>query len=140
MKGILRLAFKLLVNDSAKFTAFLVGITFAVFLMIEMTSMFAGILDKASATVTNIGAKIGCALRLARADRTQFARPAPSVISRVWGGFGRGRRAAASIAQVGPADWREHVPTGEFHHFDERFERCARHDLQRWPAHVALGA
>ena len=101
MKGILRLAFKLLVNDSAKFTAFLVGITFAVFLMIEMTSMFAGILDKASATVTNIGAKIGCALRLARADRTQFARPAPSVISRVWGGFGRGRRAAASIGQVG---------------------------------------
>ncbi|RDU99338.1 ABC transporter permease [Trinickia dinghuensis] len=58
MKGILRLAFKLLVNDNAKFTALLVGITFAVFLMIEMTSLFAGILDKASATVTNIGAKV----------------------------------------------------------------------------------
>jgi putative ABC transport system permease protein len=58
MKGILRLAFKLLVNDNAKFTALLVGITFAVFLMIEMTSLFAGILEKASATVTNIGAKV----------------------------------------------------------------------------------
>lgn len=58
MKGILRLAFKLLVNDNAKFTALLIGITFAVFLMIEMTSLFAGILDKASATVTNIGAKV----------------------------------------------------------------------------------
>jgi putative ABC transport system permease protein len=58
MKGILKLAFKLLVNDSAKFTALLVGITFAVFLMIEMTSLFAGILDKASATVTNVGAKV----------------------------------------------------------------------------------
>ncbi len=34
MKGILKLAYKLLVNDKAKFTALLVGITFAVFLMI----------------------------------------------------------------------------------------------------------
>ncbi|MFM0055310.1 ABC transporter permease [Paraburkholderia phytofirmans] len=58
MKGILRLAFKLLVNDSAKFTALLVGITFAVFLMIEMTSLFAGILNKSSSTVINIGAKV----------------------------------------------------------------------------------
>ena len=34
MTGILKLAYKLLVNDKAKFTALLVGITFAVFLMI----------------------------------------------------------------------------------------------------------
>jgi putative ABC transport system permease protein len=58
MKGILRLAFKLLINDSAKFRALLVGISFAVFLMIEMTSLFAGILNKSSATVINVGAKI----------------------------------------------------------------------------------
>jgi putative ABC transport system permease protein len=58
LTGLLRLAFKLLVNDSAKFTALLVGITFAVFLMIEMTSLFAGILEKASATVLNIGARV----------------------------------------------------------------------------------
>jgi putative ABC transport system permease protein len=58
MKGILRLAFKLLVNDSAKFTALLVGISFAVFLMVEMTSLFAGILNKSSSTVINIGAKM----------------------------------------------------------------------------------
>ena len=58
MKGILRLAFKLLINDSAKFTALLVGITFAVFLMVEMTSLFAGILNKSSSTVINIGAKM----------------------------------------------------------------------------------
>ncbi len=38
MPGILRLAFKLLVNDSAKFTALLIGITFAVFLIVEMMS------------------------------------------------------------------------------------------------------
>jgi putative ABC transport system permease protein len=36
----------------------LVGITFAVFLMIEMTSLFSGILGRASATVINIGATI----------------------------------------------------------------------------------
>lgn len=58
MKGILRLAFKLLVNDSAEFTALIVGITLAVFLMIGMTSLFAGILNKSSATVINVGAKV----------------------------------------------------------------------------------
>ena len=58
MNGILRIAFKLLVNDRGKFTALLVGITFAVFLMVMMTSMFAGILSRSSSTVTNIGAKM----------------------------------------------------------------------------------
>src|SRR5262245_17967183 len=58
VKGILKLAYKLLVNDKTKFTALLVGITFAVFLMIVMTSVFAGILSRASATVINIGASI----------------------------------------------------------------------------------
>jgi putative ABC transport system permease protein len=56
--GILKLAFKLLVNDRAKFTGLLIGITFAVFLMIAMTSMFAGVLNRASSTVINIGAPI----------------------------------------------------------------------------------
>ncbi len=58
MKGILKIAFKLLVNDKGKFAALLIGITFAVFLMVQMTSIFAGVLKSASATVTNIGAKI----------------------------------------------------------------------------------
>ena len=58
MKGILKIAFKLLVNDKGKFAALLVGITFAVFLMVMMTSMFAGILHRASATIVNIGAKV----------------------------------------------------------------------------------
>lgn len=56
MKGILKLAFKLLVNDKAKFTALLIGITFAVFLMMFVTSMLIGVLNHASATVINIGA------------------------------------------------------------------------------------
>jgi putative ABC transport system permease protein len=54
--GILRIGFKLLVNDRGKFFALLIGITFAVFLMMQMTAMFAGILDRAFAPVTNIGA------------------------------------------------------------------------------------
>ena len=58
MFGILKIAFKLLVNDRAKFAALLVGITFAVFLMIEMTSLFSGILKRASATVINTGAGV----------------------------------------------------------------------------------
>ncbi len=56
--GILRIGFKLLVNDTAKFTALLIGITFAVFLMMQMTAMFAGILNRAFSTVTNIGASM----------------------------------------------------------------------------------
>ena len=56
--GILRIGFKLLVNDKGKFSALLIGITFAVFLMMEMTAMFAGILDRAYSTVTNIGAAV----------------------------------------------------------------------------------
>lgn len=58
MKGILRIAYKLLVNDRSKFAALLVGITFAVFLMVQMTSLFSGVLYRASATVINVGAKV----------------------------------------------------------------------------------
>ena len=56
--GILRIGFKLLVNDKPKFTALLIGITFAVFLMVQMLAMFSGILNRAHSTVTNIAAKI----------------------------------------------------------------------------------
>ena len=58
MKGILKLAYKLLVNDKAKFTALLVGITFASFLMMFIASMFAGVMNHSSSTVTNIGASM----------------------------------------------------------------------------------
>jgi putative ABC transport system permease protein len=56
--GILRIAYKLLVNDKGKFAALLMGLTFSVFLMIQMTSMFAGMMKKASATVMNTGSKV----------------------------------------------------------------------------------
>ena len=58
MTGILKLAYKLLVNDKAKFSALLLGITFAVFLIMFITSMFFGVLNHASATVINIGSTL----------------------------------------------------------------------------------
>ncbi len=58
MKGILKLAYKLLVNDKAKFSALLVGNTFAVFGMMFATSMFIGVLHHSFSTVTNVGASI----------------------------------------------------------------------------------
>src|ERR1019366_6425217 len=56
--GIMRIGFKLLVNDKGKFSALLIGITFSVFLMMQMTAMFAGILNRAYSNVTNIGASM----------------------------------------------------------------------------------
>jgi len=56
--ALLALAYKLLVTDRAKFAALIVGLTFSVFLMVQMTSMFAGILQRASATVLNTGAPL----------------------------------------------------------------------------------
>jgi len=58
MNGPIRLAFKLPVNDRTNFATLLLGITFAVFLMVEMTSMFSGVLNLSSATVINVGAKV----------------------------------------------------------------------------------
>ena len=58
MKGILKLSYKLLVNDKPKFLALLMGIAFAVFLMMLVTSTFYGILTHSSATVINIGAPL----------------------------------------------------------------------------------
>lgn len=58
MIGILKIAFKLLVNDRGKFAALIVGVTFAVFLMVQLSSLFYGILTKASANIINIGARV----------------------------------------------------------------------------------
>ncbi|MFI5317165.1 MAG: ABC transporter permease [Myxococcota bacterium] len=58
MASIFILGFKLLVNDRAKFAALIVGLTFSVFLMVQMVSMFSGILLRASATVLNTGAAL----------------------------------------------------------------------------------
>jgi len=56
--SIFTLAFKLLVNDRAKFAALIVGLSFSVFLMVQMVSIFSGILLRASSTVLNTGASV----------------------------------------------------------------------------------
>lgn len=58
MKGLLKIALKLLANDRGKFFTLILGVTFAVFLMNQMTSMFAGIMRKSTSNVINIGAKM----------------------------------------------------------------------------------
>jgi putative ABC transport system permease protein len=58
VKGILKLAYKLLVNDRAKFSALLVGNAFAVFGMMFATCMFVGVLHHSFSTVTNVGASM----------------------------------------------------------------------------------
>lgn len=58
MRGIFKIALKLLVNDRGKFAALIVGITFAIFLIVQLTSIFSGILAKASSTVINTGARV----------------------------------------------------------------------------------
>ena len=73
MKGILRLAYKLLVNDKSKFTALLLGITFAVFLIMFITSMFSGVLNHASSTIINIGATCGSWTRPSKPCPTRSA-------------------------------------------------------------------
>ena len=56
--GLFVIALKLLVNDRTKFYSVVIGITFSVFLIVQMTSMFAGILQRSSATVANVGASM----------------------------------------------------------------------------------
>lgn len=58
LSGQTRLAYKLLINDRAKFAALLLGITFAVFLILMMMSMFAGVLQRSSSAVINVGARM----------------------------------------------------------------------------------
>jgi putative ABC transport system permease protein len=58
MRGLFRIALKLLVNDKGKFLTIVMGVTFAVFLMNMMTSMFAGVLESSISSVANVGAQV----------------------------------------------------------------------------------
>lgn len=55
-KGIGSLALKLLVGDSGKFFTLVIGVGFAVFLMLQMTSVFFGVIAKSGSTIYNTGA------------------------------------------------------------------------------------
>jgi putative ABC transport system permease protein len=54
ISAILKIAYKLLFNDKGKFLALLISITFTVFLIVTMKSLFAGIVHRSSATANKI--------------------------------------------------------------------------------------
>lgn len=58
MDGLLHIALKLLANNRGKFFTLIVGITFAVFLMMQMTAVFSGVMYRTAATIFNINAKV----------------------------------------------------------------------------------
>src|SRR5258708_2469403 len=58
MDGLLQIALKLLANDRGKFFTLTLGSTFAVFLMMQMTAEFSGVMRCSSATILNVGASI----------------------------------------------------------------------------------
>ena len=58
LSGLLKIALKLLVNDKGKFYTLIIGIMFAVFLIMQMTSTFSGIMQRTAADIFNVGAKI----------------------------------------------------------------------------------
>jgi len=58
VRGILRIAYKLLGERQGQVCCAACRCDFAVFLMTMMTSMFAGILKRSSSTVINIGATV----------------------------------------------------------------------------------
>lgn len=58
MNGLLTIALKLLANDRGKFNTLILGIAFAVFLMMQMTCMFAGLMQRTGSDILNIGAKM----------------------------------------------------------------------------------
>jgi putative ABC transport system permease protein len=75
MNGLLRIALKLLVADKGKFFTLITGITFAVFLMMQMTSTFSGIIKKTSSDIENIGAKMWVMDKSVKSARDNFPLP-----------------------------------------------------------------
>ncbi len=58
MDGLMQIAVKLLVNERGKFFTLIIGLTFAVFLMMQMTAVFSGVMHRTAATIFNIGAPV----------------------------------------------------------------------------------
>jgi len=55
-KGLTKIAIKLLTGDSGKFFTLVLGVGFAVFLMLQMTSVFFGVIAKSGSTIYDTGA------------------------------------------------------------------------------------
>jgi putative ABC transport system permease protein len=58
VNGLQQIALKLLASDRGKFFILILGITFAVFLMMQMTAIFAGVMNRTAANIFNLNAKV----------------------------------------------------------------------------------
>lgn len=58
MNGLLIIALKLVANDKGKFYTLILGIAFAVFLMMQMTCLFSGLMQRTGSDILNINAKM----------------------------------------------------------------------------------
>jgi len=68
--GLAKIAIKLLMSDRAKFFTLILGVTFAVFLILQMTSLFIGILTRSTSNVLNVGAQVWIMDPTVESDRT----------------------------------------------------------------------
>lgn len=68
--GLALIAIKLLIGDRAKFFTLVLGVTFAVFLILQMTSLFIGILTRSTSNVLNVGAEVWVMDPTVESDRT----------------------------------------------------------------------
>jgi len=58
LSGLDRIALKMLIGDRSKYIAVVAGITFSVFLIVQMVSVFIGILKRTTADIRTIGAPV----------------------------------------------------------------------------------
>jgi putative ABC transport system permease protein len=58
MTGLLRIGLKILANDRGKFMTLIVGITIAVFLMMQVSAIFSSVLHRMGSNIVNIGATL----------------------------------------------------------------------------------
>jgi putative ABC transport system permease protein len=58
MIGLFQIGLKLLVGDRGKFSSLIVGITIAVFLMMQVTAIFSGVLHRLASNIINVGATL----------------------------------------------------------------------------------
>lgn len=58
MNGLFKIALKLLANDKGKFFTLILGIMFAVFLIMQMTSAFSGVMQRTASDIVNVGMNV----------------------------------------------------------------------------------
>jgi putative ABC transport system permease protein len=58
MIGLFRISLKILISDRGKFSSLIVGISIAVFLMMQVTAIFSGVFHRLASNIINVGATV----------------------------------------------------------------------------------